>query len=165
VSRVIEKMSVMMPHSVVDWAKHRDQYLMSPTGRWGWRWLWSLVFRMAINLGMVTYHRSRCDGVRVCSIDIQGKSNVEMISNAMLPYLNAGLGPSDLIVLMGSPEWPGLAYELHDSMRMQFGFPVGHKESRHPSDTRAVVYDMPIVVTPHIKGCLVLPRRLFECPK
>lgn len=156
----IRQTSIMYPKGVQDWSKHRDQYLISPKGRWGKNWpgLWWLVFHIAKNLGMVSHHRSVTDSVRICTIDIHGESYAELISNAMMPYLNDGYGPGDLLVLIGSPEFPGLSREIYDYVQMQFGFPPLHKEY---AGQRATVYSLPIVVSPHIKGIMVLPRNLF----
>lgn len=157
----IRTMSVMYPKSVQQWTKKRGQYLISPKGRWGKNWpgLWWVVFHIAKNLGMVSHHRECLDGVRICEMNLSEAYFVDLIDKAVIPYLNDGYGLGDLIILIGSPEWPGLALELHETMRMQFGFPPGHKEYR---DERARIFDVPVIVSPHVKGILVLPKSILR---
>lgn len=147
-----------MPEKCISWEKKRDQFLISPKGRWGTNWMRWLVFRAAYYLGMVSHHRMMTDSVRVGSVNIRSKQYRDVILQACDRLVESGYDMNDLICLMGSPEWPALAREIRDEIPFCRSYINDSFEVGHPERTKTLVYNVPVVVTPFIKGILVLPK-------
>lgn len=149
------------------WHKDRDQYLLSPTGRWGWPVLSRLVFRIAKNLGMVSYSRHSLDSVKVMRMDIPNKKVLERIADACDPFLERGGDMQDLICIMGPEDFGELAswlseeYRFHANLCSRFRLASPFELEGQPKNTRAFSYDVPVVVSPYVRGLVVLPRSYF----
>lgn len=148
---------------IQEWTKKRDQYLISPTGRWGFAWLRGLVFKAAYYLGMVSYHRSCTDSIRVVNVQVDTPTIRAQISECILDHIRCDEHLEDLVCIIGSQQWPELGAELRSEIHMRFGVPgIDNGFPNMPHATRFIQNNVPVIVSKFMQGFVVINRRLLD---
>lgn len=144
------------------WKKRDNGYVIVRQGRWGWKWLHSLVWRMATNLGMLRHEKDyfMTEAVDRCEIPLKNKDYEKKIFDIIKPHLKNGYRDDDLTVVVGYDFFN----ELQKSAIMKFSnftYPVhiGGVE------TTPRIFNIPIIVNPYMQGVVVIPKEILSNEK
>jgi hypothetical protein len=122
---------------------------------------------MAVNLGMVSNHREAFDSVEVVRLDINETEVRSKVLAAAEPYLDMDMDPNDLICIMGPENFADTARKWTQAEMVMASHPYRvemqvSERGQYPRQTKAVLLDIPVVVSPYVKGLVVLPRSHFQ---
>lgn len=131
------------------------QKALKSEGRWGPRWLHRLIYRMAVNCGMVgnlvnlKYH----DTTRFHEVQFNDRMLLASIRQAIDNYNSLELWDLPAIY-MGPDCFEETLKHLHGNLH--FNVPM-ERDQLYPNGVRAIIYEVPVIVTPCISGLVVVP--------
>lgn len=144
--RQIEKVPVFL-------FKKTGKHVIDPKGRWGYKWLHRLVWRMATNLGMVRHHIEMEESFKVSGIDTKDKDIEKLIWKHIKDFVADGIRPSDMTVIIGEHHYRGLM--LSRTMAYNHEMYVG-------MNGVSKLYNVPVIVNPFMEGVIVIPHQLIK---
>lgn len=131
--------------------KYPDKFAMRRDGRWGPRWLHRLVWRMAMNLGMVA-HPIGEESVTTWR-PVPSKTLQNYIGETVLGYLDENFNRNDLVCYVGRDMWMEATMDPN-----LYAFAELREEYWTDRGARGRILDIPIYMIPNMEGALVVPR-------
>lgn len=138
------------------YSKQRQQYQLSPKGRWGPAWLHKLIFRVARNCGMVG-HPTDVDETRTVAFNelrCDDPKLTTLVREALLNYDRLDLRDPPCIYV-GPDAFETTLTELGDNF-MAYARVDLHKPTPFGVDR---LWGVPIMATPCISGVVVVPKQ------
>ena len=134
----------------------QSRLVMYPTGRWGFRWLHALVFRAAVNLGMVGHDRTFIETIEPSVRIPSGKSLSDAMQRAILDYMRrTNYRPDDLEVLMGQDQFAEIQFELRRSVSWRADISIAERRDGPLLRWNSVE----VRLVPHFGGFAIVPKR------
>lgn len=124
-----------------------NQFVLRKKGRWGGRWLQSMVFWAAKNLGMIGHPKDFDEVVRYQIIDISDIR--EAAERAVLAAMDRGYSPDDLEIIVGPDQFKDLcrlADSIHEILQVDI-----RNGSRRWRGVR-------LSIVPWVQGLAVVPK-------
>lgn len=136
------------------WRK-TDRHVIDINGRWGYKWLHRLVWRMAMNLGMIRHHVAVEETTKVSAIDTYDRDIGKLIFEHIQQFLYDGHNPSQLTVVIGEHHYRKYQMDLMKTYSYTHNIDMSHKGT-----TR--LWGVPVIINPFMEGVIVIPHKLMK---